>query len=85
MRGVHQRPRVTYNPFLPLRSCALSCLCPWPAPSRALKTLTSYWAQLTEAMRGMAALGLAHGDLSPFNLLATEDRLVLIDLLAYAF
>ncbi len=36
-------------------------------------------------MRGMAALGLAHGDLSPFNLLATEDRLVLIDLLAYAF
>jgi RIO kinase 1 len=42
--------------------------------------LESYWAQLTEAMRGMAALGLAHGDLSPFNLLATEDRLVLIDL-----
>lgn len=31
-------------------------------------------------MRGMAALGLAHGDLSPYTLLATEDRLVLIDL-----
>ncbi len=42
--------------------------------------LESYWAQLTQAMRGMAALGLAHGDLSPFNLLAAGDRLVLIDL-----
>ena len=31
-------------------------------------------------MRGLAGLGLAHGDLSAFNLLATEDRLVLIDL-----
>jgi RIO kinase 1 len=47
-------------------------------PARPL--LESYWTQLTEAMRGMAALGLAHGDLSPFNLLAAEDRLVLIDL-----
>ena len=47
-------------------------------PPRPL--LESYWTQLTGAMRGMAALGLAHGDLSPFNLLATEDRLVLIDL-----
>jgi RIO kinase 1 len=47
-------------------------------PARPL--LESYWAQLTEAMRGIAALGLAHGDLSPFNLLATEERLVLIDL-----
>jgi RIO kinase 1 len=42
--------------------------------------LESYWEQLTQAMRGMAALGLTHGDLSAFNLLATEDRLVLIDL-----
>ena len=31
-------------------------------------------------MRVMAAMGLAHGDLSPFNVLATEERLVLIDL-----
>jgi RIO kinase 1 len=31
-------------------------------------------------MRGMAALGLTHGDLSAFNVLATEDRIVLIDL-----
>lgn len=42
--------------------------------------LQTYWDQLTEAMRVMAGLGLAHGDLSPFNLLATEERLVLIDL-----
>ena len=47
-------------------------------PARPL--LESYWTQLTDAMRGMAAMGLAHGDLSPYNLLATEDRLVLIDL-----
>jgi RIO kinase 1 len=42
--------------------------------------LAEYWAQLTQAMRVMAGLGLAHGDLSAFNILATEDRLVLIDL-----
>ena len=42
--------------------------------------LSSYWAQLTDAMRGMAGLGITHGDLSAFNLLATEERLVIIDL-----
>jgi RIO kinase 1 len=47
-------------------------------PGRAL--LAAYWDQLTEAMRVMAGLGLAHGDLSAFNLLATEERIVLIDL-----
>jgi RIO kinase 1 len=47
-------------------------------PDRPL--LERYWTQLTDAMRGMAALGLAHGDLSPFNLLAAGERLVLIDL-----
>ena len=46
-----------------------------PAPD----LLARYWDQLVEAMRVMAAMGLAHGDLSPFNVLATEDRLVLID------
>ncbi len=46
-------------------------------PGRSL--LERYWDQLTDAMRVLAGLGLAHGDLSPFNLLATEDRLVLID------
>jgi len=42
--------------------------------------LARFWEQLAEAMRVMAGLGIAHGDLSAFNLLATEDRLVLIDL-----
>lgn len=42
--------------------------------------LAAYWFQLTEAMRTLARLGLAHGDLSAFNLLAAGDRLVIIDL-----
>ncbi len=47
-------------------------------PDRAL--LLRYWDQLTEAMRVMAGLGLAHGDLSAFNILVTGNRVVLIDL-----
>lgn len=42
--------------------------------------LESYFDQLVEAMRGFAALGYAHGDLSPYNLLAAGPRLVVIDL-----
>jgi RIO kinase 1 len=41
--------------------------------------LELYWDQLRQAMVVMAGFGLAHGDLSPFNVLATEERLVLID------
>lgn len=41
--------------------------------------LEAYWEQLTQAMATMASMGLAHGDLSPFNILATEERLVIID------
>jgi RIO kinase 1 len=47
-------------------------------PERGL--LTSYWDQLIDALRVMAGIGLAHGDLSAFNILAAEDRVVLIDL-----
>jgi RIO kinase 1 len=47
-------------------------------PGRVL--LERYWEQLSEAMRAMAARGLTHGDLSAFNILATEERIVLIDL-----
>jgi len=43
------------------------------------RRLELYWEQLREAMIVLAGLGVAHGDLSAFNLLATEDRLVLID------
>jgi RIO kinase 1 len=46
-------------------------------PDRAL--LEVYWEQLRQAMTVLAGSGLAHGDLSAFNLLATEDRIVMID------
>lgn len=42
--------------------------------------LESYWDQLTRCMSVLARLGLAHGDLSPYNILADGDRLVVIDL-----
>ena len=42
--------------------------------------LASYFDQLRDAMLTLGALGLTHGDLSAFNLLAQGDRLVMIDL-----
>jgi RIO kinase 1 len=42
--------------------------------------LRSYFDQLRDAMAVLAEHGVAHGDLSPYNLLAAGDRLVLIDL-----
>jgi RIO kinase 1 len=42
--------------------------------------LESYWEQLTHGMSVLARLGLAHGDLSPYNILAHGERLVIIDL-----
>ncbi|MGN6132351.1 MAG: serine protein kinase RIO [Nocardioidaceae bacterium] len=47
-------------------------------PDRVL--LASYFEQLREAMGLLAEHGLAHGDLSPYNILAAEERLVVIDL-----
>ncbi|MGN6723759.1 MAG: serine protein kinase RIO [Marmoricola sp.] len=47
-------------------------------PTPAL--LASYFAQLREAMATMVQGGFTHGDLSPYNLLAAGDRLVIIDL-----
>ncbi len=47
-------------------------------PSRDL--LESYFEQLRDAMAVLARRGLAHGDLSAYNLLAQGDRLVIIDL-----
>ena len=47
-------------------------------PGRDL--LASYFEQVREAMAELARLGVAHGDLSPYNLLAAGERLVLIDL-----
>jgi RIO kinase 1 len=42
--------------------------------------LLDAWDQLIEALRGMVAEGIAHADLSAFNLLWWDGRLVVIDL-----
>ena len=47
-----------------------------PAPA----LLARLWDQLVQALVTLAGLGLAHGDLSAYNLLVQEGRLVMIDL-----
>ncbi|GAA4109240.1 phosphotransferase [Nocardioides fonticola] len=47
-------------------------------PTPAL--LARWWEQLRDAMLVMAEAGLVHGDLSPYNVLAAGERLVIIDL-----
>jgi RIO kinase 1 len=42
--------------------------------------LRELWDQLVLMLRALAALGLTHGDLSAYNLLVHDDRLVMIDL-----
>jgi RIO kinase 1 len=42
--------------------------------------LAGLWDQLVAALTALAGLGLAHGDLSPWNLLVHGERLVMIDL-----
>lgn len=42
--------------------------------------LAAYFDQLRWAMGELARLGVAHGDLSAYNLLAAGDRLVIIDM-----
>ena len=42
--------------------------------------LADLWAQMTDALSVLARAQVAHGDLSPYNTLVHEGRLVLIDL-----
>ena len=42
--------------------------------------LTELWRQMVDALSVMARVQVAHGDLSPYNVLVHEERLVLIDL-----
>ncbi|HEX2896274.1 MAG TPA: RIO1 family regulatory kinase/ATPase [Marmoricola sp.] len=56
-----------------------------PAPrlagTRPAPDLLAHWFdQLRGAMTALARHGLAHGDLSPYNVLAAGERLVIIDL-----
>jgi len=56
-----------------------------PAPRLAAtrpepELLADWFEQLRAAMTAMAERGLAHGDLSPYNILAAGERLVIIDL-----
>lgn len=46
----------------------------------AKELLGEYFEQLRGAMRELARAGLAHGDLSPYNVLAQGERIVMIDL-----
>lgn len=42
--------------------------------------LAHYFDQLRDALATLAQAGLVHGDLSPYNILAASERLVVIDL-----
>ncbi len=47
-------------------------------PDRDL--LAAYFDQLRDALAALVQAGLVHGDLSPYNILAAGERLVIIDL-----
>ncbi|MCF6473039.1 RIO-like kinase [Nonomuraea sp. MG754425] len=51
-----------------------------PRLAQVSEGLDDLWEQLVAAMVTLAREGLAHGDLSPYNLLVHEGRLVIIDL-----
>ncbi|MFI6497692.1 serine protein kinase RIO [Nonomuraea typhae] len=51
-----------------------------PRLANVSEDLPALWEQLVEAMVRLAHEGLAHGDLSPYNILVREGRVVIIDL-----
>ena len=52
----------------------------WPRSGPGPAELAGLWDQLVEALVALARDGLAHGDLSAYNLLVHDGRLVMIDL-----
>ncbi len=57
--------------------------CPAPRLVRARAepvVLYGWWEQLVDAMHALARAGITHGDLSAYNLLVADQRLVMIDL-----
>lgn len=46
----------------------------------AVPVLASYFEQARDALMTLVQAGLVHGDLSPYNILVADDRLVIIDL-----
>ena len=51
-----------------------------PGAAAEATMLGQYFEQLRDGMRELARAGLAHGDLSPYNVLAQGERIVMIDL-----
>src|SRR5262249_38181046 len=56
---------------------------PAPRPAEVASTeqeLRDLWDQCVDAVLALGALGYTHGDLSPYNILVDDGRVVLIDL-----
>ena len=51
-----------------------------PRLATVTENLNDLWDQLVSALVTLAREGLAHGDLSPYNLLVHDNRLIIIDL-----
>lgn len=51
-----------------------------PSGAEGQRLLAAWFEQLRDAVCGFARLGFAHGDLSPYNVLAAGPRIAVIDL-----
>ena len=52
----------------------------WPRRGPTRQLLASYFDQLRDVLATTVQAGIVHGDLSPYNILAAGERLVIIDL-----